>query len=77
MQTNPVSLLNGKSGSIGASSVGHPSECASETIAGGPYQGSEPVDARAFVQENLRTDQGGFLVATPDSTRGFDSRCDP
>ena len=55
----------------------HPSECASGTIAGGPYQGSAPVDARAYAQETLQTDQGGFLAATHDSTHGFESRCDP
>ena len=77
MQTNLVSLLTGRSDNIEASFVGRPSECALETIAGGPCQGSEPVDARAFVQENLRTGQGGFLAATPDSNRGFYSQCDP
>ena len=77
MQTTLVSLLTGRSDNIEASFVGRPSECALETIAGGPCQGSEPVDARAFVQENLRTDQGGFLAATPDSNRGFYSQCDP
>ena len=44
-------LLAGRSGSIIAFSVDHPSECASVTIAGGPHQGSAPVGARAFVQD--------------------------
>ena len=42
-------LLAGRNGSIRASSVDHPSERASVITAGGPYQGSAPVDARAFV----------------------------
>ena len=71
MQTHHLSLLIGRSGSIVTSSVDHPTECASGTIAGGPYQENAPVGVRAFVQESLQTDQGGFLAVTHGSNHEF------